>query len=57
MKRVIRIEIRFERAGRDDEHAETAAKAAAAAVLRSFGMKVSETSSDSCPGGPRGPSD
>jgi hypothetical protein len=57
MERVIRIEVRFERAGRDEKHAEVAAKVAGKAtveaVLRSFGMTVTETSSDSFPGEPR----
>ena len=59
MKRVIRIEVRFERASRDEQRAEIAAKVAGEAtveaVLRSFGMKVTETSSDSFPGEPRSP--
>lgn len=58
MKRVLRIEIRFED-GREQGHrpspeakqaeiaAKTAAKAAAEAVIRSAGMKVTETSSSS----------
>jgi hypothetical protein len=55
MKRIIRIEVRFDdgREGdrgpsRETKHAVMAAKAAADAVIRSFpGMKVTETSSSS----------
>jgi hypothetical protein len=58
MKRIMRIEIRFDD-GREQGHgpspeakqaevaAKAAAKAAAAAALRSAGMKVTETSSRS----------
>jgi hypothetical protein len=56
MKRIIRIEIRFDdgreghRASREAKQAEVAAKAAAKAaeaVIRSAGLKVTETSSSS----------
>jgi hypothetical protein len=54
MKRIICIEIRFDdgraqgqRTSRELKQAEIAARAAASAVLRSAGFKVTETSSNS----------
>ena len=54
MKRIIRIEVRFDDGherdrgpSRETKQAVMAAKAAAGAVIRSSGMKVTETSSSS----------